>query len=79
MIMGVVLFTIIIIIIIWIRQFVFLMSLEDSMFPGKYDKILWYVVFIVSPIITPFAFMLWKKIKLNETIEKRKSNVPLKT
>ena len=52
--------------VLWIYQFVFLMSLEDSIFPGTRDKILWCAAFIVLPIAAPFAFLLWRKVKLTQ-------------
>jgi hypothetical protein len=45
---------------IWIKQFVFLMMLDDSSLPGKYDKPVWGTAFIFLFPIAPFAFMLFK-------------------
>jgi hypothetical protein len=36
------------------------------MLPGRHDKILWVVAFLVCPLLTPFAFLLWRKVKLGE-------------
>ena len=52
--------------VLWIIQFVFLMGLQDEIFPGSHDKILWVVAFLVCPFLTPFAFLLWQKVKLGE-------------
>jgi len=52
--------------VLWILQFVFLMALQDAMLPGRHDKILWVVAFLVCPLLTPFAFLLWRKVKLGE-------------
>jgi hypothetical protein len=46
--------------IFWSLQFVQLMLLSDSDFPGKYDKCLWTAAFIFAFFFTPFAFMGWK-------------------
>jgi len=46
--------------VVWLRQFVKLMLLSDTDFPGKYDKCLWTAVFVLLSIIAPFAFMFWK-------------------
>jgi hypothetical protein len=45
--------------IFWISQFVLLMLLSDSDFPGKYDKCLWLVAFILAFVVAPFAFFVW--------------------
>jgi hypothetical protein len=52
--------------VLWIIQFVFLMSLQDAILPGRHDKILWVVAFLVCPFLTPLAFLLWRKVKLGE-------------
>ena len=53
---------IVIIIIFWFIEFIFLMSLNDSNFPGKSDKVLWFIVFFILPLLAPFLFRSWKKI-----------------
>ena len=50
----------IILVLLWAFQFVQLMLLEDTDFPGRYDKILWVVVFIVLFFLAPLLFMAWK-------------------
>ena len=45
---------------VWLKQFVWMMALDDDSFPGKYDKILWGAVFILCPLLAPFAFAMWK-------------------
>jgi ABC-type bacteriocin/lantibiotic exporter with double-glycine peptidase domain len=44
----------------WVYQFIQLMLLSDTDFPGKYDKILWVVAFIFAFCVAPFAFLSWK-------------------
>jgi hypothetical protein len=46
--------------IFWCRRFIELMLLSDSDFPGKYDKTLWGVAFILMFFLAPFAFAFWK-------------------
>jgi hypothetical protein len=46
--------------IFWVYQFVQLMLLSESDFPGKYDKCLWTAAFILIFFFTPFAFFAWK-------------------
>jgi hypothetical protein len=57
--------------IIWLYQFIQLMLLADSDFPGKCDKILWVVAFVCVPLLAPFAFMYWKKAYLSLRTEER--------
>ena len=47
--------------IFWLFQFIQLMLLADSDFPGKHDKILWVAAFICVFLIAPIAFLYWKK------------------
>jgi hypothetical protein len=44
----------------WCYQFIQLMMLSDSEFPGEYDKVLWVVAFVFMCPFTPFAFHAWK-------------------
>lgn len=53
-------------VICWFWQFIQLMILSDSDFPGKNDKILWFLIFIIFPFIGPGAFIWWKKAYLYE-------------
>ena len=44
----------------WVYQFVQLMLLSDSDFPGRHDKILWVAAFVFAFFVAPFAFLWWK-------------------
>ncbi len=44
----------------WMYQFIQLMLLSDSDFPGRNDKILWVAAFILVFFLAPFAFRHWK-------------------
>jgi hypothetical protein len=50
--------------IFWVYEFVQLMLLADGDFPGRYDKALWVVAFVVLFVIAPFAFLYWKRASL---------------
>ena len=50
----------ILIAVFWLCQFVSLMLLSDSDFPGRHDKILWAAAFILVFLVAPFAFLGWK-------------------
>ncbi len=44
----------------WLFEFILLMSLEDHLFPGKSDKCIWGILFIILPFIAPLAFALYR-------------------
>jgi hypothetical protein len=45
---------------VWLKQFVWMMSLGDDSFAGRYDKLIWGLAFVFLFPIAPFAFILWK-------------------
>ena len=45
----------------WVTSFVFLMCLTDEEMPGRYDKILWYIVFFTMWVFAPFILGMWRK------------------
>lgn len=50
----------VVLIVLWLFQFVQLMALADGDFPGRYDKPLWVAAFLWLAFLAPFAFMYWK-------------------
>ena len=54
------LIVIVALIIIWCKEFIFMMALGDSDYPGRYDKTLWFITFIIFSIVAPFLFKGWK-------------------
>ncbi|MFP6602719.1 MAG: hypothetical protein VB862_09340 [Pirellulaceae bacterium] len=50
---------------LWISQLVQLMIFSDKDFPGRIDKPLWVVIYIVFAPLAPFIFMWWKKAYLH--------------
>ena len=52
---------ILLVIAIWITEFLELMSFKDSQFIGKNDKVLWFIFFLVVPILAPFVYKYFKK------------------
>jgi len=44
---------------LWVVQFVKLMSLEDRDFPGQYARFAWVGAFLVFPMFGPVAFWFW--------------------
>lgn len=60
--------------IIWCYQFIQLMLLEDTLFPGRRDKILWVVAFIFMFFVAPVAFLFWKSAYLE--VRRRDHELP---
>ena len=56
----------IVMLIFWLFQFVQLMLLEDELLPGRHDKILWYIMFMLLMPLAPIAFVIWKAARVNE-------------
>ena len=50
---------------LWITQLVQLMVFRDNDFPGRNDKILWVIIYIVFVPLAPFIFMWWKSVYLH--------------
>jgi hypothetical protein len=49
------------VVILWLYQFIDLMLMSDEEFPGRSDKALWVVVFLaLFVMVAPIAFGLWK-------------------
>lgn len=40
----------------WIREFSFLMGVDDSAFPGHHDKLIWALLLIVLPPVGVYLF-----------------------
>jgi hypothetical protein len=66
--------TIIVFAAIWIYQFIQLMMLSDTDFPGKYDKILWVAAFVCVFLLAPLAFMGWKNAYLSLRAQQRRTS-----
>ena len=48
----------------WCTSFITLMCLSDSDLPGRYDKVLWFVVFFTLWVFAPLLFSMWRKAYL---------------
>jgi hypothetical protein len=60
----------------WIWQFLDLMMMPDEDFPGRFDKALWVVVFLMFFVfVAPIAFGLWKE-KNRERLRKLRPRTP---
>jgi hypothetical protein len=40
----------------WLREFAFLMGVDDSAFPGHHDKLIWALLLIVLPPVGVYLF-----------------------
>ena len=47
-------------VILWAGQLLELMRMKDSEFPGRYDKVLWFVLLLVSGPLGALIFWCWK-------------------
>ena len=45
---------------LWMTQFTHLMLMSENDFPGRQDKLIWGMAFILLFFFTPFAFWGWK-------------------
>ena len=54
------LYIVVALIVIWCKEFIFMMALGDSDYPGRYDKTLWFITFFILSVFAPFLFRGWK-------------------
>ena len=40
----------------WFSRMVALMATKDQLMPGKHDKVLWVLLFLVVPFFAPFLY-----------------------
>jgi hypothetical protein len=59
-------------VVFWVWQFVQLMMLEDRLFPGRFDKLVWGMVFVFLCPVAPVAFLVWKNVRLGEAAAARR-------
>jgi hypothetical protein len=45
----------------WVTSFISLMCLTDGDMPGRYDKVLWFVVFLSLSVFAPLLFSMWRR------------------
>jgi hypothetical protein len=49
--------------IFWFIQLLDLMARHDNIFPGRYDKLIWAAVLLISNVIGAFAYFITKSHK----------------
>ena len=55
----------------WGFQLVQLMMLDDGDFPGRYDKILWFVLFCTFVLVAPWVFIAWKRATMSYRLSEK--------
>lgn len=45
----------------WVREFIHLMGLADEAFPGRYDKVLWFLLLVLLPPVGALAFSTFRR------------------
>lgn len=46
----------------WIKEFAWLMALDNQYFYTAHDKLIWGAAFIFIFPLAPFAFIVWKSL-----------------
>ena len=47
----------------WVREFTFLMRLDDEAFPGRNDKLIWAVLLMVLPPVGVWLFQGYREVQ----------------
>ncbi|MHC5056836.1 MAG: hypothetical protein ACYTKD_19295 [Planctomycetota bacterium] len=47
-------------VIFWACQLLSLMRMKDEEFPGRYDKVLWFIIVFFGSLLGALIFWLWK-------------------
>ena len=55
----------------WLSQLLALTNMKNDEFPGKHDKILWFVAVLVGSFAGWLAFLLWRTMRSGETMSER--------
>ena len=58
----------------WVLQFAQLMALDEEDFPGRHDKTLWVIAFVVANVFAAAAFQWWKGVMQEMRAAERESN-----
>ena len=40
------------------------MAMRDEEFPGRYDKVLWFIAFLTLNVVAASIFLSWKQIQI---------------
>lgn len=55
----------------WLFQIVALMDMKDNEFPGRHDKVLWFIAVLLGSVVGALAFLLWRFMRSGETMSDR--------
>jgi len=74
---GFILVLAILLAIIWIGEFVRLMSAEEDAFPGQYVRLAWVATFLVFWVLAPFAFIYWRRGQANKRVVRKNTRTEI--
>ena len=57
-----------VLLIFWVVQLIALMSMTDDLFPGRNDKVLWFIVVFFGCALGALVFWLWKLVRLPDRV-----------
>ena len=55
---------VLVLLVFWIIQFAQLMAMRDEDFPGRFDKVLWFIAFLTLNVVAASIFLSWKQIQI---------------
>ena len=58
----------IVLLIFWVVQLIDLMTMTDDLFPGRNDKVLWFIVVFLGSAFGALVFWIWKVIRLPQRV-----------
>jgi hypothetical protein len=67
----VILLFVLVLLVFWIIQFAQLMAMRDDEFPGRFDKILWFIAFLTLNVVAASIFLSWKQIAMASRMKLR--------
>jgi|GEM_PF-6714483 len=53
-------------VVFWIVQLVTLMEMKDAQFPGRHDKVLWFVLMLICSVLGACVFWAWRQQRAAE-------------
>jgi hypothetical protein len=64
-----------VLLVFWVIQFTELMGMSDGEFPGKHDKILWFVAFLSLNFVGAAVFVAWKQVRIMARARAREGEI----
>ena len=63
LVIGLVLIPAIVLVLFWVDQLIDLMGRSDGQFPGRYDKICWFIILMTMNVLGAFIWFIFKNIR----------------